>query len=102
MATVSATPAAANAAVARQSSMGYADIYGAADSIGPSAAVGGSLGYYAATAATEPTVTPAAAQPAGQAADLLALGHQLLDSPGGLAFVIAGGLLLVLWYDLAE
>lgn len=101
MATVKAPPAATEAAAARVSSMGYADLYGAADDTGPGAAVAGSFGY---VAATEPTAMPAAqvAIAAAPAGSLTNLGHQLLDSPAGVVFLIIGGLLLVLWHDLAK
>lgn len=84
--------------------MGYADLYGASDDTGPGAAAAGSAGY---VAAQEATATQAPANPLTEGehvpglAGLVEFGHELIDTPAGLAFVLAGGLLLLLWADLA-
>lgn len=77
--------------------MTYADLYGAADDTGPSSAVAGSFGYVAATEAT-----PAPPPPPAALEGPLAVLAGLLDTPAGVAFLIAGALLLMLWHDLAE
>lgn len=99
-----AVPAALEAAAGRVSSMNYADLYGAGDDTGPGSAVSGSLGYVAASERDAQGPPPAAyvGGDAGLVADLTALGHELLDSPAGLAFLVAGALLLILWRELAD
>lgn len=101
MATTAAPPVAAEAAAARVSSMGYADVYGAGDDTGPGSAVAGSLGYVAATEVGGPVAEGVTVAPAAGLAGLLDLGNQLLDSTAGLAFLLVGALLLLLWHDLA-
>lgn len=103
MSATAAVPAAVDAAAARVSSMSYADLYGAADDTGPSSAVAGSFGYVAATEAVGQNQAPQASTAAteGGIGSLVELGHELLDTPWGLAFVLGGALLLLLWSDLA-
>lgn len=99
-----AVPAAVEAAAGRVSSMRYADLYGAGDDTGPGSAVGGSLGYVAANERDAQGPPPKAYQggDGGPIASLVELGHSLLDSPAGLAFLVAGALLLIAWRELAE
>jgi hypothetical protein len=105
MATTTAPPAALNAAAARISSMGYGDIYGASDGTGPSSAVAGSVGYVDAISVAQQAAQPnSPAGPGGHQtglAGMVELGHELIDSPAGLAFLIAGAVLLILWRELA-
>ena len=98
-------PAGVNAIPSRVSSMSYADVYGASDDTGPSSAVAGSVGYVDATQAMS-SAGPAVGmiandQAAGGLPALIELGHSLLDSPAGIAFLLAGGILLLAWHELA-
>lgn len=93
-------PAAIDAAAGRVSSMSFADVYGASDDTGPSSAVAGSLGYASVTEAAASSLTEG--EHATGVAGLVELGHELIDSPAGLAFLLAGLLLLVLWRELAD
>lgn len=102
MATTAQLPSGVDAIAARTSSMGYADLYGASDDTGPSSAVAGSVGYVSAQQAAAPVVgvSAFADDAAGGFAGVLQLGHELMDTPAGIAFLIAGGLLLLAWHEL--
>ena len=99
MATVAAVPAAVAATTSRNGSLSYADLYGAADDTGPSSAVAGTVGYVNAQELAANAVGSLLAPSAGGVMGYL---HELVDTPEGLAFLVAGGVLLFVWHDLVK
>jgi hypothetical protein len=97
MVAVAAVPAAVAATTSRNGSMTYADLYGAADDTGPSSAVAGTVGYVNAQELAAGAVSSLLA-PSAQG--LVGYLHELIDTPTGLAFLVAGGVLLFVWHDL--